>query len=82
MILEAVADPLLHLVKNAAYHGIETEAVRLEAGKPAEGTVSVSARHQGNRVYIEVSDDGHGIDVEAVKAKALEAGSYLFRSGR
>lgn len=74
LILEGVADPLLHLVKNAAFHGVEPEAVRLAAGKPAEGTVSVSARHEGNRVYIEVSDDGYGIDVEAVKAKALERG--------
>ena len=74
LILEAVADPLLHLVKNAAFHGIEPAAERLAAGKPAEGTVSVSARHQGNRVYIEVADDGHGIDVAAVKAKALERG--------
>ena len=74
LILEAVADPLLHLVKNAAFHGIEPEAVRLAAGKSAEGTISVSARHQGNRVYIEVADDGYGIDVEAVKAKALERG--------
>ena len=74
LILEAVADPLLHLVKNAAFHGIEPEAVRLAAGKPAEGTVTVSARHEGNRVYIEVADDGRGIDAPAVKAKALERG--------
>ncbi len=74
LILEAVADPLLHLVKNAAFHGIETEEVRLAAGKPAQGTLSVSARHEGNRVYIEVSDDGRGIDAPAVKAKALERG--------
>ena len=74
LILEAVSDPLLHLVKNAAFHGIETEEVRLAAGKPAEGTLSVSARHEGNRVYIEVADDGRGIDAPAVKAKALERG--------
>ena len=74
LILEAVADPLLHLVKNAAFHGIEPEAVRLAAGKPAEGTVTVSARHEGNRVYIEVADDGRGIDAPAVKAKALARG--------
>ena len=72
LILEAVSDPLLHLVKNAAFHGIEPEAARLAAGKPAEGTVTVSARHEGNRVYLEVADDGKGIDVQAVKAKALE----------
>ena len=74
VILEGVADPLLHLVKNAAVHGVESEAVRVAAGKPAVGTVSVSARHRGNRVYIEVADDGRGIDAEAVKAKALERG--------
>ena len=73
VILEGVADPLLHLVKNAAVHGIESEAVRVAAGKPAVGTVTVSARHQGNRVYIEVADDGRGVDTEAVKAKALES---------
>ena len=74
LILEGVADPLLHLVKNAVVHGVETESVRLAAGKPATGTVAVSARQQGNRVVIDVSDDGAGIDVEAVKAKAVERG--------
>ena len=74
LILEGVADPLLHLVKNAVVHGIEPESVRLAAGKPATGTVTVSARQQGSRVVIDVADDGGGIDVEAVKAKAVERG--------
>ncbi len=74
LILEGVADPLLHLVKNAVVHGVETESVRLATGKPATGTVSVSARQQGNRVVIDVSDDGGGIDVEAVRTKAVERG--------
>ena len=74
LILEGVADPLLHLVKNAVAHGIEPESVRLAAGKSAAGSVAVRARHQGNRVVIDVADDGAGIDVAAVKAKALERG--------
>ena len=74
LILEGVADPLLHLVKNAVAHGVEPESVRLAAGKSASGSVAVRARHQGNRVVIDVADDGAGIDVAAVKAKALERG--------
>lgn len=74
LILEGVADPLLHLVKNAVAHGIEPEDVRLAAGKSASGSVAVRARQQGNRVVIDVADDGAGIDVEAVKAKAVGRG--------
>ena len=77
VILEAVADPMLHLVKNAVAHGIEPEAVRVERGKPAQGRVSLRAYHQSNYVFIEVQDDGAGIDVARVKAKAVAKG---FRS--
>ena len=77
VILEAVADPMLHLVKNAIAHGVEPEAVRIERGKPAQGRVSLRAYHQSNYVFIEVQDDGAGIDVARVKAKAVAKG---FRS--
>ncbi len=76
-ILEGVADPMLHLVKNAAAHGIEPEAVRVERGKPARGRVALRAYHQSNYVFIEVQDDGAGIDLARVKAKAVAKG---FRS--
>ena len=77
VILEAVADPMLHLVKNAIAHGVEPEAARIERGKPAQGRVSLRAYHQSNYVFIEVQDDGAGIDVARVKAKAVAKG---FRS--
>ena len=70
-ILEHIVDPLLHLVQNAMVHGIEPAPERRTAGKPAEGTLTLSARHQGGFVYVEVRDDGRGIDVDAVKARAV-----------
>ena len=77
VILEAVADPMLHLVKNAVAHGIEPEAVRVKRGKPAQGGIALRAYHRSNYVFIEVQDDGAGIDVARVKAKAVAKG---FRS--
>jgi len=73
-ILDALAEPLAHLVRNAADHGIESPAERLAAGKPAQGTIKLNAYHQGNQVVIEVSDDGRGIDREGVVSKAIEHG--------
>jgi chemosensory pili system protein ChpA (sensor histidine kinase/response regulator) len=73
-IIEQVADPLLHLVRNAVVHGIESEDERRERGKPAQGTVHLSAAHRGGFVYIEVEDDGQGIDVERLKAEAVRRG--------
>lgn len=73
-ILDALAEPLAHLVRNAVDHGIELPADRVAAGKPAQGTIRLNAYHQGNQVVIEVSDDGRGIDKERVVAKAIERG--------
>lgn len=74
MILEELYDPMTHLVNNAITHGIESPEVRQAAGKPAAGRIIIRAFHQGNQTIISVSDDGAGIDVERVKAKAIEKG--------
>ena len=73
-ILDTIAEPLTHLVRNAVGHGIESTQERAAAGKPAQGTIRLNAFHQANQVIVEVSDDGHGIDVERVRAKAIEQG--------
>ncbi len=70
-ILDALAEPLMHLVRNAVDHGIESPAERVAAGKPAKGTLKLNAYYQGNQVLIELSDDGRGIDRDAVVAKAI-----------
>jgi two-component system chemotaxis sensor kinase CheA len=71
-ILDVLAEPMAHLVRNAVDHGIELPADRIAAGKPAQGTLRLNAYHQGNQVVIEVSDDGNGIDVKKVVARAIE----------
>ena len=73
-LLDAIAEPLTHLVRNAVSHGIESAEERVRNGKPARGTIHLTSYHHGNQVIVEVSDDGAGIDVEKVKAKALENG--------
>lgn len=73
-MLESISDPLIHLVRNSADHGIESPADRVAAGKPAEGVLSLKAFHHSGRVVIEVSDDGAGIDVARVRSKAIERG--------
>ncbi|MDP3858386.1 MAG: chemotaxis protein CheA [Stagnimonas sp.] len=73
-LIEALADPLLHMVRNSCDHGIETPEVRLAAGKPRAGRLSLSARQNGDRVQIEVRDDGAGIDPERLRRKAVEKG--------
>jgi two-component system, chemotaxis family, sensor kinase CheA len=73
-ILDAISEPLTHLVRNAVSHGIETTEERKRVGKPAQGVVTLRAYHQGNQVVIEVSDDGRGIDPNKIKAKAAEQG--------
>ncbi|HEX7286355.1 MAG TPA: chemotaxis protein CheA [Candidatus Angelobacter sp.] len=73
-ILDALAEPLAHLVRNSVDHGIESPAERINAGKPAHGTVTLAAYHQGNQIVIEVSDDGRGIDRDKLVAKAIERG--------
>jgi len=71
-LLDAIAEPLTHLVRNAVSHGIETPEERLGLGKPAQGNLRLAAYHHGNQVIVEVSDDGRGIDLERVKRKAIE----------
>jgi len=71
-IIEAIKDPLTHIVRNSVDHGIESPEQRLAAGKPAEGRLLLRAFHEGGQVNIEVSDDGAGIDLERVRARAVE----------
>ena len=73
-IIQQIADPLLHLVRNAVAHGIERVDERYESGKPDQGNIAVRAYHKGNHIYIEVEDDGRGVDFERVKATAVESG--------
>ena len=73
-ILDAIAEPITHLVRNAVGHGIESASERAAAGKPEQGTIRLNAYHQANQVIVEVSDDGRGIDVERVRTKAIELG--------
>jgi two-component system chemotaxis sensor kinase CheA len=73
-ILDALAEPLMHLVRNSVDHGIEPADERLPAGKPARGTIYLNAYHQGTQVVIEVRDDGRGIDPVALRARAIEKG--------
>jgi two-component system chemotaxis sensor kinase CheA len=74
-IIEAIKDPLTHIVRNAVDHGIEEPEARVAAGKPEEGVVLIRAYHEGGQVTIEVADDGAGIDLNAVRAKAVELAS-------
>jgi two-component system chemotaxis sensor kinase CheA len=73
-ILEAIKDPLTHVVRNAVDHGIEAPEARTEAGKPTEGRLTLRAFHEGGQVNIEISDDGAGIDPGKVAARALQSG--------
>jgi two-component system, chemotaxis family, sensor kinase CheA len=73
-IIEAIKDPLMHLVRNSCDHGIESPEVRVRAGKSPQGTLTLRAYHEGGQVNIEIGDDGAGINVARVKQKALENG--------
>ncbi|MEY8332880.1 chemotaxis protein CheA [Lachnospiraceae bacterium 47-T17] len=73
-VVDQIGDPLQHLLRNSADHGLESAELRLERGKPESGTILLKAFQEGNNVIIEVSDDGNGIDTEAVKRKAIERG--------
>lgn len=73
-IMDMLAEPLAHLVRNSVDHGIESPEERAQAGKPAQGTVRLASYHQGNQIVIEVSDDGRGIDRDRLVAKAIEKG--------
>ena len=73
-VVDALGDPLVHLVRNSLDHGLEPAAERIAAGKPAQGILEISARHAGGSVIIGVRDDGRGVNVAAVARKALAAG--------
>ena len=74
-VVDEIGDPLMHLLRNSADHGLESAEVRKERGKPEVGSIFLDAYQDGNNVIIEVRDDGNGIDVEAVKKKAIERGA-------
>ncbi len=74
LLVEAVDEPLMHLVRNAVDHGLEMPDARVAAGKPAEGVITLAAAHRGNQVEIRVTDDGKGLDPAKLKAKAIEKG--------
>ena len=73
-VIERLGEPLTHLIRNAVDHGIEPAEARLAAGKPAEGTLTLSAEHKSGRILIRIGDDGRGIDRDRVLAKAIEKG--------
>jgi two-component system, chemotaxis family, sensor kinase CheA len=73
-IIEELGDPMIHLIRNSADHGIESPEARVRSGKPEMGTVVLRARHEGDSVIVEIEDDGKGIDPDVIRAKALERG--------
>ncbi|SHM41126.1 hybrid sensor histidine kinase/response regulator [Roseibium suaedae] len=73
-VLEMIKDPLTHMVRNSADHGLEMPSARRDAGKPEKGTITLAAYHEGGHIIIEVRDDGKGLDVEKIKAKVIERG--------
>ena len=73
-LVEALADPLIHLVRNAVDHGIESPAKRVQAGKPSQGKVVLSASQEGDHILLTIEDDGYGMDPEVLRAKAVEKG--------
>jgi len=81
-LIEAITDPLTHLVRNAVDHGLETPEVRIAAGKPPEGRLLLRASHEGGQVHIEISDDGAGIDLARVRRKAIERGLVTAEKAR
>ncbi len=73
-VLEVIKDPLTHMVRNSADHGLESTAQRVASGKPARGTIRLSAFHEGGTITIEIADDGKGLDLAAIRRKAVERG--------
>lgn len=73
-VVDQIGDPLQHLLRNSADHGLESAELRKERGKPETGTIRLNAFQEGNNVIIEVGDDGNGIDTERVKSKVIERG--------
>jgi len=80
-VVDEIGDPLMHLLRNAADHGLEETAERIRTGKPEMGSIFLDAYQEGNNVVIEVRDDGAGVNVEAVKKKAIERGIISFEQG-
>ncbi|MDX9858147.1 MAG: chemotaxis protein CheA [candidate division Zixibacteria bacterium] len=96
-VIEEIGDPLVHLIRNSCDHGIEPPEERVAAGKPAKGTVWLSASQEGSNIVIKIRDDGRGLDVDAIRTKAVERGlagraevdrmadrevfSYIFEAG-
>ena len=74
-VIDEIGDPLMHMLRNAADHGLESNEERIKAGKPEVGSIFLNAYQDGNNVVIEVRDDGKGVDVEKVKKKAVEKGT-------
>lgn len=81
-IADVIGEPLLHLIRNAVDHGLETPEERERSGKHGEGLVCIRAFHQGNQIVIEVEDDGRGIDAEMVKEKAVQEGLLSIEEAR
>jgi len=73
-VLDLIKDPLTHMVRNSADHGLEDPAERRRAGKPDKGTIRLSAYHEGGHIIIQIADDGRGLDTERIKAKAIASG--------
>jgi len=73
-VIEALADPLIHILRNSLDHGIEMPEARRKAGKPTQGVIKVAARQESDRVIIEITDDGAGVDPQRVRDKAVERG--------
>jgi len=73
-VIEKLADPMIHIIRNSLDHGLESEEERVKAGKDATGTLKISARSEGDKVFITIEDDGRGIDEQKVVMKALEMG--------
>ena len=73
-VIQALADPLIHILRNSLDHGIELPEARRHAGKPAQGIIKVAARQQSDRVIIEITDDGAGVDPQRVRDTAVERG--------
>lgn len=73
-VLELIKDPLTHMIRNAADHGLETPADRFASGKPAAGRITLSARHEGGAIVVEMADDGRGLDADRIRAKAVANG--------
>jgi two-component system chemotaxis sensor kinase CheA len=76
MVIESISDPLIHIIRNAVDHGIETVSERKRLGKPGQATLTLEAYHESDHIVVEITDDGRGIDPKRIKAKALEKGMF------